>query len=101
VADVCNLARQACRAGSGGRDQEWTPDGGIASLKERVRGAAEDAKEGGSYGVAPHEFAARVHEATRGAFDSAGDGLPPATSVRFKGHMHKVEYLLMSTCSRA
>jgi hypothetical protein len=64
-----------CQAGSGGRDQEWTPDGGIASLKDRVRGAAEDAKEGGSYGVAPQEIAARVHEATRGALDSAGDGL--------------------------
>jgi hypothetical protein len=42
-----------CGRARGGRDQEWTPDGGIASLKEPVRGTAEDAKEGGNDGFAP------------------------------------------------
>jgi hypothetical protein len=46
MTDVAGRAR-------GGRDQEWTPDGGIASLKEPVRGTAEDAKEGGNDGFAP------------------------------------------------
>jgi hypothetical protein len=52
-----------------------SPTAVLASLMEWVRGTAADAKEGGSYGVARDEFAARVHEATRGALDSAGDGL--------------------------
>src|ERR1700733_2267382 len=33
-------------AGSGGRDQEWTPDGGRFPRKKRVSGTAVDAKEG-------------------------------------------------------
>src|ERR1035441_1820403 len=62
-------------AGSGGRDQEWTPDGGLVPSRDRVRGTAGDAKEGGSDGFAPDEIAARVHEAARGALVGVGDGL--------------------------
>ncbi len=66
--------RQVQRARAGG-SRNGLPDGGFTSLKEWVRGTAEDAKEGGNYGAAPHEIAARVHEATRGATVGAGLGL--------------------------
>ena len=64
-------------AGSGGRDQEWTPDGEVPS-RARARGTAGDAKEGGSDGFAPDEIAARVHEAASGALVGIGGGLDHA-----------------------
>jgi hypothetical protein len=65
-------------AGSGGRDQEWTPDGGLVPSIARVKMTAGDAKEGGSDGFAPDENAARVHKAARGAMVGLGDGHDPA-----------------------
>src|SRR4051812_26319422 len=57
-----------------GRDGNRNPQGGYSSLKEWVRGTAEDAKEGGSNGVAPHENAARCHESPGGSLVGAGGG---------------------------
>ncbi len=58
-----------------GRDRKRrTPHGGRTSLKEWVRGAAGDAKEGGSNGVAPHEIDASRHEPSGGALVGTGGG---------------------------
>src|SRR5271166_4415386 len=45
-----------------------------SSLQGWVRGTVEDAKEGGSNGVAPHGIAARCHESPGGALVGAGGG---------------------------
>src|SRR5271157_6094030 len=45
-----------------------------SSLQEWVRGTVEDAKEGGSNGVAPHGIAARCYASPGGALVGAGGG---------------------------
>jgi hypothetical protein len=55
--------------------EKGLPNGGHVSLKDWMGGTAEDAKEGGNYGAAPQEIAAKFHEAARGAKFGAGLGL--------------------------